>query len=58
MCCIVLAQMFSSTLQPEIVVKLTPKTLSPACLKGVFAKGCFLAFDVLRGEVPFALSRF
>ena len=29
-----------------------------ACLKGDFAKGCFLAFDVLWGEAPFVLSRF
>ena len=26
-------------------------------LKGVFVKGCFLAFDVLRGKAPFALPR-
>ena len=31
---------------------------NPACLKGAFAKGCFLAFDVLRGEAPFVLSIF
>ena len=30
---------------------------SPACRKGAFAKGRFLAFDVLRGEAPFVLSR-
>ena len=27
-------------------------------LKGAFAKGCFLAFDVCRREAPFVLSRF
>ena len=29
-----------------------------ACLKGAFAKGCFLAFEVLQWEAPFVLSRF
>ena len=27
-------------------------------LKGAFAKGCFLAFEVLQWEAPFVLSRF
>ena len=31
---------------------------NPACLKGGFAKGRFLVFDVLRGEAHFVLSRF
>ena len=35
-----------------------PGVPGPACLKGAFAKGCFLAFNVLRLEAPFVLSRF
>ena len=45
----------------KILVKFQPFSSALVILKvpkGVFVKGCFLAFDLLRGEAPSALSRF
>ena len=44
---------------PEKQTKtITCKHINLDCLKGAFAKGCFLAFEVLQWEAPFVLSRF
>ena len=43
---------------PVVICDGVPAALHPACLKGAFAKGCFLAFDVLRGKHPLSCQGF